>query len=240
MKKLPIIFWLAYILPISVLAELHTFRLPDGRELQAEIVGFNPYKNLVELKKENGKTASVKPDLFVAADRDYIEQWYIADVFMRNRTFAFKANKKRGDSWDENDFPHFHEYEEVCYEVILENKAKVSFENLKIEYCLYWNQDKWVEKNNVGQEMSMCGKVDIATLKASSKEIFKTEDAVLYTYNLSGEYVYAGGQEPQLHSEMRGVWLRIIIEFENGQKLVREFSTPDHLMRTVEWAGEEL
>ena len=31
-------------------------------------------------------------------------------------------------------------------EVTLENKAKLSFEHLKIEYCLYWNQDKWVGK----------------------------------------------------------------------------------------------
>ena len=105
MKTLPIMLGLALILPISALAEMHTFRLPDGRELQAEIVGFNPHKNLVELKKENGKTVRVKPDLFVTADRDYIEQWYMADVFMQNRTFVFKANKKRGDSWDENDFP---------------------------------------------------------------------------------------------------------------------------------------
>ena len=38
MKTLPILLGLALILPISALAELHTFRLPDGRTVHAEII----------------------------------------------------------------------------------------------------------------------------------------------------------------------------------------------------------
>jgi hypothetical protein len=231
---------LALIFPVSVLAELHTFRLPDGRELQAEIVGFNPHKNLVELKKENGKTVRVKPDLFVTADRDYIEQWYMADVFMQNRTFVFKGEKRMIENWKENDYPEYFTYKEYGYECVIENKSPIDFEHLKLEYCIYWDQEKRVSKKCVNQNMSYAGVFDITTLKASSKNIINTESVVLHTMKLDSEWIYTDRGAKEFVSSMSGMWLRIILELDDGQKLVREFGKPDSLLHTVAWEGEEL
>ena len=71
MKTLSILLGLALILPISALAELHTFRLPDGRELKPRLSDLIHIKTVVlKMGRPFGEAVCLSP-MIVTIFRDW-------------------------------------------------------------------------------------------------------------------------------------------------------------------------
>ena len=91
MKRLFIVAGMLFaLLAFRVDAEMREFKLPDGRSLQAEIMGFDGKLGKVELKLANGRRKKIKPGIFVEEDQKYIKEWLALDG-LRNAAF-FKVS----------------------------------------------------------------------------------------------------------------------------------------------------
>lgn len=60
---------------IQTKAELHEFKLNDGRTIKAEVMKYNSTLGTVDIKRKDGKIVRVKSDIFSEKDQKYVEEW---------------------------------------------------------------------------------------------------------------------------------------------------------------------
>jgi hypothetical protein len=229
---------------LAVHAELHEFNLPDGRSLKAEIVGYKARIGEVELKREDGKTVSVKPSVFVDDDRTYIQDWVAAHAFMSERVLKIVFDDQVVKKWKEEevqdvrytdgsieeDFIHnVVKYENVAYDFTFLNMTATPIKDLLLEYCIYYEQSTmiWEDKPEV-EKKTMYGKIEVpvlreqVTVKVSSKPVMIYEDDI-NPVPLSDEDQRRPGR-----GEIKGMRARLRMKNGSGD-IVREMSHPSAL-----------
>ena len=120
----------------SALAETRNFTDQKGRKMAAELVSHKG-DGTIELRREDGKTFSVKPTVFSIEDQSYIKKWIEKNPPKINYHFDVKYEVEKL-SGTRRDFGYKKvKNEELAYQVELRNLARNSVGNLKFEYRIF-------------------------------------------------------------------------------------------------------
>ena len=232
-----VVFLVSVISVCGVNAEMHDFSLQDGRILEAEIVDYNAKLVQVELKRTDGKRVKVQPSIFVENDQEYIQEWASLDGFRNKSFFKVECKKNTVEKWKEDGNIHEVRHERLEYEVSLENRSAVPIKNLKVEYCIYYEQEKSLPgQKKTTAKLSKVGKLDIDKLATKEKRTLATESVVLNRYDFnSTDFYYDSGDPESARGELKGIWLRLTVSVTGGQKVVRDLFEPSSIEGKYTW-----
>jgi hypothetical protein len=122
--------------------EYYIFTDLQDRVVTAKIVKLDEQRNLVELELENKRHVKVKPSVFIEADQAYIRDWAICSRFMSSSGLRFFGEKEVVEDWSDSPGTGINrEFEKNVYNCELKNGSAVAFEDIKVEYCVYWVQE---------------------------------------------------------------------------------------------------
>jgi hypothetical protein len=219
-------------------AEPHEFKLPDGRSIKAEIIGYNAKLGQVELVLANKKRKKINPAIFVEKDQEFIKEWASMDGFRNKSSFKVDCSKKKLEQWKEDDDAFQTKFERYAFEVALENRSALPIEGLKAEYRIFYEQEEndRATKKVVTGKLVKTGALDIERVRPKEKRRIDTESVVLkeFEFNMSDYYVEDG--EPESTSgEIKGIWLRLTVSTPSGQTAVRDIYEPESLRGKYAW-----
>ncbi|MDF7824036.1 hypothetical protein P4B35_08425 [Pontiellaceae bacterium B12227] len=250
MKRL--FFVLIFALSVGLVrAEMHTFKLPDGRSIVAEIVDVNARQGIVELRLENGSVKKIKPSIFVQEDQDYISAWSELAGFRSPAFFKISCKRKLDEKWDEEESGKISysdgsvedetisetKYEKFIYEILLENRNKVPLQDLTLEYRIFYEQgtgDATGTKLVVAKK-NVAGKLEVARLDSKAKTTLKSSPVVIHDKDWNGDYTYKGGDPVSESGEVKGIWLRVQTKGVDGKPVIRDVYEPESIAGKYAW-----
>ncbi len=214
--------------------DYRVFTAKDGLEIEARIIDINSLRGTVQIERQNGMKAWVNPDVFDEKDQEYINNWLFASQFMSNsklRIVVDKIKKSAGKAGDD-----------VRYVVTFQNRAKVPFENLKVDYRFYIKGKGYQGRD--AEDRCVAGTLEPETILPNGRVVCETP-----VERLPEEYEtrYEEATDAYGHVsriaitvkvrdyDARGLWLRINGGSFGGNPLIRDVMYPDDLSDDVEW-----
>ncbi len=235
-------------------AEIRAFKLPDGRSLKAEIKSYNTSQGLVELKREDGKCVKVKPTIFVDADQKYIQDWAAMEGFRNPSFFKISCSKDTVKRWkktlegtvsyatggSEKESIGQVKFEQISYELFLENRNPIPLENIEIEYCIFCKETgkgAWIDNPKWFKKITK-GNLTIEALPSKSKKTLMTSSVITAVQEVSGDLSSARDDSgfEKIEVELNGVGVRITIKTPGGQTAVRTIYKPKDLEGKCGWS----
>ncbi len=233
-----------------VQAELHEFRTPDGKSVQAEIVDFNAKLGKVTLKRQGGKRVRVNPSVFIEVDQKYIKEWASLAGFRSESLFKISCEDKLVEKWTEPVMQSINyggemvketvaekKYKRLLFDVNLENKNGVPLENLQFEYRIFYEQEEQPQPGKIVVKKKVeSGVLKTVQLASKGKKTLTTKSVVLCNTEYSGDIPWDGGISGEKASgELKGIWLRIFCTTESGQMVTRNVYQPSSLEGKYSW-----
>lgn len=225
-----------------VLAEdgFRVFTDLQGRVVSARIIQVDDARGLVELEMENKRRTKVKPSIFSEEDQAYIREWELCRTFMSSSGLRFAGEKKVIEDWSDSPGAGINrEYEKNVYRCELKNGSPIPFENVAVEYCVYWEQEIPQKGGEQRLEKDYSGRHEIARIEPRATAEFQTDPVTLVYQYLQGGYYYIDGATGKQSSKMKGVWLKVSMTTPGGKKVTREFCEPADVMKRQEWKDPE-
>lgn len=223
------------------LVQYRDFLSHDGKAMRGRVLRYDAKARKVTIERDNKKVFTVPIFAFSDDDQEYILEWEFNKVFLSDSSFQIDAkrkkfNKKKGDSssWygysiDSN------KTEAYGYEITLKNRSTSSLDGLKVEYCIFYEQEKSGSGKTEEEEGVRCGTLDVTSMSPKSSKELMTEPVVIYTYELDADWSYTDGRDNKISGDVRGVWVRVTKTSDDGKVLVRDFCMPDSLSNSKAW-----
>ncbi len=228
----------------SVYGEYHAFTLKDGRTLKAEIVSFNSGK--VSLKRSDGKTIPVPANVFIEADVAYIKKWAMFEGVRSTSKFKLKLDRRNVKSWkkerlgtitdtsgavENNQVVGRTDFNEVAFDVKLDNRNKYALADLIFEYNIYYEQDIGNRNAESGQYV-LFGSTKLAAIGPQSKRELMTKTVTIFKDESNSEFM----NSRVLKGDVHGIVYRICT-MQDGKKVVlRSEGLPEKLLEKMTWA----
>ncbi|VGO11547.1 hypothetical protein PDESU_00092 [Pontiella desulfatans] len=217
-------------------SKLHIFTSQQGQVVSARIIQVDSQRGLVELELENKQRKKVKPTVFIESDQAYIRDWAIGQAFMASSGFRFKGEKKVIEDWSESGGIGVNrEFEKVVYICDLKNGSAYTFENIEVEYCVYWEQEYPEASGERKERLDYSGRNSINSVAPRTAVAVQTDPVTLVYQYLAGGYYYSNGATGKQSSKMKGVWLKAKLTTESGETFVRDFCEPASVMKQQVW-----
>jgi hypothetical protein len=217
-------------------SEYHIFTDLQDRVVTAKIIKMDEQRNLVELELENKRHVKVKPSVFIEADQVYIRDWKICSRFMSSSGLRFSGEKEVIEDWSDSPGRGVNrEFEKNIYNCELKNGSAVAFENIKIEYCVYWVQESQKKGEEQRLEKDYSGQLKIPRIEPRSSAKFETTPVTLVCQFLQGGFYWPEGGSDRQNSKMKGVWVKVSMTPANGKTVFREFGEPASVMKHQVW-----
>ncbi|VGO14456.1 hypothetical protein PDESU_03018 [Pontiella desulfatans] len=209
MKKLIALSCLIASATASGVGELHTFTLHDGTAFNAVVVSCDSREESVVLVKDDGSTVESGLSGFCAADRTYLRQWELCDLFMAPTRFVVVPTYSVDRRWlgEGEDGPQADDPEMVAgvsehrYYLTLYNLGGVALENLTVDYQVCYSQkcsathavslspqapSPAEEEGQVAATHAIAGTLRVARLEAGGWKLYLTDPVSLADAN--GEF----------------------------------------------------
>lgn len=239
------LFWvMCLVLAGSVYGENRTFTLKDGRTLEAEIVGFNGGK--VSLKRSDGKIIPVPSDIFVETDVAYINKWAMFEGVRSTSKFKLTLNRRNVKNWKKERLGTIRytdgssetdqvvgrtDFEEVAFDIKLDNRNKYALSDLILEYNIYYEQDIGARDAEVGQYV-LSGSIKLDAIGAQSKRDLATKTVTIFKDESDSSFLNAR----VLKGDVHGIVCRICTMQGQKKVVLRNEGMPNKLLETVRWA----
>ena len=211
----------------------------QGRTIRGRVLSFDAAKGIVQIEPENGKKARIPLVGLTGEDQQYVQAWGNAQNFMKESRFKISAKRKRekneGKSGQKGLFDQ--DVKNVGYEVTLDNRSDMSLANIRIEYCIFYEQDdsKGSSGEVVCQQGIYCGKLDVDDIAARSDKVLQTAEVMVFKEELDSGYYFTSGRPNVKHGQVHGLWLRASIALPSGERVYRDYSLPDSLPNSKTW-----
>jgi hypothetical protein len=219
----------------------HIFTDLQGRSIAAKVFHVDTQRNLVELVLENGRHTKVAPTVFTEADQAYIRDCAIGEAFMASSGLRFSGEKVVIEDWSESGGTGINrEFEKVVYKCNFKNGSTVAFDNVEVEYCVFWEQEYPEASGERREELDYSGRHQIDRLDPRAEVEFQTTPVTLVYQYLQGGYYYSNGATGKQSSKMKGVWLKAYLTTASGETYIREFCEPSTVMKYQVWKAPAL
>lgn len=209
----------------KVSEKLRRFSDRDGNSFRGFITAYDGKKEIVSIRRLDGKTGDAKLALFSDEDQKFIREWGMRDSFMTGINFVPTMNSERDEIIDTGSNT-LKTLWDINYELSLENPTSYDFTNMTLEYCVFYRQGtRGKEGNIVYSEGILYGKNPIKGIPPSGKSTLKTD--VIKLYSEQGRGTSFGIVDSRADYKVRGVWVRLTVKLPNGEVCVRNFRTSD-------------
>lgn len=209
-------FFLLVALPMAVIAqaEPRTFSSPDGRTVQAEILGANA--ETVTLKLTSGQTITAALTNFIPADQAFIKAWTKANPTAINYSFSASYTKEKKNSFEAKSGGVITITDTWVCKMKIANRSGQPLEGVTIDYEIYYNFLGRGQKEPILRKET--GSVPLPALKNFEETEVLTKDIQLKTNKLEGGYYWAGGARARQKDALVDMSLQFV---HNGQKVFR-------------------
>lgn len=232
MKKISIALAVCMgMLAVSAHAQYRDFTDASGRTIAAKLVRYDATRSKVTVDCKGKGVKTVPITVFSSEDQQYIISWSKSQDFLNERKLLvdFKRHKKKNTEYSEELSSMSSIYFDCGFEITLENRSTIDFNDVTLEYVIYYSQDKHINNKTEieEQEGRLYEKQQMNFSKKSTKEI-KTEQVILYTYRESGYSTVW----PDIRSEMHGILLKLSVKTETGETITRLIKYPEKLKKS--------
>ncbi len=205
--------------------EYRNFIDAEGRTFLGKLLAFDAKAATAKLKRSDGKTGSIKLDVFSEADQLYIMDWVETKRLMEELDIQASYRSKIVPPKESASSDASRSVVEAGYTIQLKNNSKSPFTKIDVEYCIFYKQGKRNGSTIVYEEGTSYG-------KSSFKELKPEDSAETETKNvkLSGE---GGGSQTlfgtidEADSSVRGIWIRLKAPLPSGGSVVRDYKSVD-------------
>ena len=213
------------------------FTSAEGKTIKAAVKSYDAQKKMVTMERDNRKIMKVSISVFSEADQAYILEWEVLRCFSTERFLKISTKRKKMDNDEESSAGSYRSMtvEDTGYEIRLENRSATGFSNLKIDYCIFYEQEESSPSGNVTHQGVYCGDLSIEDLAAKSKMEVLTKTVSTYTKELGSGVIYLSGAENVQHGDVHGIWIRLYMTLPSGEKGMREMCYPDSLSNSKAW-----
>jgi hypothetical protein len=244
MKKLLYTLFIFLMGVSSVLG--HSFSLPDGRSIEATILSFDDRSGLVELERLDGKIVQVKPTVFVEEDQRYIQTWSADRLFLSSLYLQVGVDDVVLDQWKEEEYADLRDtagnvdrelmketrFEKMAFEVALKNRSAVPFEDLYVEYVIFYEQSQESYEKPVLEQLMKRDKMEIERVAEKSTLVKQTDDVTVHKDNIMSKNWTSGRSRTGGKGEVHGLRARLCKKMLDGTVSYREFTSPSSLSET--------
>ena len=210
----------------------------QGRSIRGRVLSFDAVKGVVQLEAENGKKARIPLAGLVGEDQEYIQAWGNAQNFVNESRFRISADRKRekNESKSRKGGSRETDAKNVWYDITLSNNSYVPLDDMRLEYCIFYEQDGYNRDGAVDDQQGVyCGKLDVDGIAARTDKVLHTAAVMVYREELDGGWIYSSGADNVKHGKVHGLWLRASIALPNGDRVVRDYCLPDSLPNSKAW-----
>ena len=244
MKKILYTLFILFIGTDSMSA--HLFTLPDGRTIEATIRSFNDHSGLVELERLDGKMVKIKPTVFIEKDQRYIQMWSEERLFLSSLHLQIEVDDVVLDQWKEEEYEDLTDtagnterelmkeihFEKVAYEVTLKNRSAEPFEDLYVEYVIFYEQSQESYDKPKIHQLTKRDTVEIQRIDGKSTWVKKTDDVTVHKDNIMSKNWTSGRSRTGGKGEVHGLRARLCKKMLDGSVRYREFTSPTSLSET--------
>ncbi|MFL2877285.1 MAG: hypothetical protein ACJZ86_05515 [Pontiellaceae bacterium] len=224
----------------------HLFSLPDGRTIEATIRSFDDHSGLVELERLNGKVVKIKPNVFIEKDQRYIQMWSVERLFLSSLHLQIEVDDVVLDNWKEEEYIDLTytsgnterelmketKFEEIAFEVILKNRSAEPFEDLYIEYVIFYEQSQESFGKPTLKQLTKRDKLEIQRIDGKSTLVKKTDDVTVHKDNIMSKNWSSGESRTGGKGEVHGLRARLCKKMLDGSVIYREFTSPKSFSET--------
>jgi hypothetical protein len=188
-KSLLIAMAACLVMPVfSAREQYRAFTDTSGRQIKARLIRFDTLKNEVTVDCQGKGTKTVPITIFSEADRKYIVSWSRNQDFLDERRLIveFSRNKEKNTEYTEEIGNMSRKYYDCGFTVELENRSKVDFRDVTLEYVIYYTQDEHINSrtDKTEQQGRLYAKQTIDLPTKATREV-ETEQLLLHTYRES-------------------------------------------------------
>lgn len=274
--------WIVLLVSISSIGraevEYRTFTAQDGRTLKAAVLAYDAASGKVQILREDKAKLTVQATAFSEKDQAFIKAWAAAQLFLSPAKLKLELKRNEVKDWKkehEIDMTEFDDAEggegrrggdeggirtvavdkntQYRFDLILENKGGIPFANVKMEYRIFYEQEKPVEdpatakqrmKNKedgipdfsphiaVAENKVKAGEVKIKAIEPAGAHTVST-DAVTILKRTATSRPFR--EMVDLKGELKGAWIKLSMKGPDGQLLVREIALPESLAKKYPW-----
>ena len=230
LKILPVLF--AFVLAAaSVQGAYREFTDQQGRSMKAELI--NVIGSKVRIKRDDGATFNVTPNLFCEEDAEYIRIWMMTTLAERDSLLKINA-KASGTKPQEVNMGTGIEAEKWSgyYKIDLENESDIDLSEIHLEYVyLAFHMELGADKRREGKTQIVKGDLTIPRIKGRGEFAFDSVKCDMLNTELASGYVWADGGKDQSKDKLEGIWIRV---YYSG-RLIQEWSYPTNMVEKYSW-----
>ncbi len=217
--------------------EYRDFLSADGKAMRGRVLRFDARTHKVTIERDNKKVFTVPASVFSKEDQDYILEWEFNKVFLSDSSFKIEAQRKAVKDDDESysGYVQAKKVDVAGYEITLENRSTSKLENLSVEYCIFYEQERLNRSKQLCEQGVYCGTVDVGYLLPKSEKEFMTDSVRVYKTELDADWIYTSGAQNKQDGEVHGIWARVHMKLDSGETLTRDYCLPDSLNNSRAW-----
>ena len=238
MKRILLIAYLITIAAgVQAVKQYRDFTDTKGRTIRGCIVSYDAKKGIVSFERDNRKISKVPVTVFSESDQAYIREWEVLRCFSMERFLKVSAKRKQTDN-DSKSYSSSYKslkVEDTGYEIQIENRSTSNFSGLKLEYCIYYEQDKIQSGGNITDQGVFFGDISIDSIASKSKITLQTKTVSTYMKELGSGAVWTDGSENVQRGGIHGLWIRIHMIMPSGEETVRDICFPSSLSNGKAW-----
>jgi len=215
------------------------FRVFDaqGRMVEAKVLHVDFQRGTVELELRGGQKKKVKPSIFSKEDQQYIMDFGAIQEFRSSR-LKVELEKKTLDKRREmlgSQSAIRRDTDVLCYEVKVLNRTAVRFDDLEVQYNIFYEQEELTPGASIAKDLSSKGSEKLVLDKQKSK-VFQTGPYEVYNQRLAGGYDgYVGGAPTNQSGKSKGIWLKLYLKTKSGQTAVKDVANPKTAISQYTW-----
>ena len=229
------LFFATQIINVYAAKQYQDFTDTQGRTIKGCIVSYNEKTEIVVFERSNKRTAKVSLSIFSKESQAKILSLETKKNFTSKSTFKISAtrqetkNKKKSSDGSK----YLIRAENANYEIVLENMSNENFNNIKIEYCIYYEQEENADAD--ASKGVLCGSISDLSIPKKSKETINTDQIIIFKSSLNLDNYYSMASKSTLNGEILGIWIRVHTKLPSGENAIREYSRPDKILKNKKW-----
>jgi len=257
--------------------------------IQARLIDFSGVTGNVKMELPTGSRRTVKLSSLSKEDQAYVRDWYAAYSLLNKRKLRISIKEKAfedqiyhgaldvwhpmfpnmgyADGW-RSTYPGT-TYDDVTYEMAIENRAEKALEDVKIEYCVYHQTEidehiletEYREESNgwhpVGATEylpkqvvinTVIGKISIPELFVKARVVKLTKPFRLMDDQREIKTPPRPNRKDRDHStrnvrmidgELLGIRYRVYLPLASGGYMMKEFAEPKSLLKKTDWPASK-
>jgi len=207
----------------------HLFKDTQGREMEAKITRVSG--DDVYIERRDGLSTKAKRSIFCEKDQAYIEDWaynaLLESDFLEVR-FTTKVSDKRKSSTGGIEREEF----QIQYNITLNNTSYLDLADIRVEYLILKFEDLLsAPKRSQGNILRFKGSIVLEQMHQRETVTLTTELIPMLESQLEPGYIWKNGAKKTSKDKLEGIWVKIFV----GDKLVREVSKPENMIRKEPW-----